>query len=139
MEKQTKYNQENKKQEKKIHFEKSNPNKEYSLLHIASGNGQNMIEMDEELITDGDIASMTHQYKEDDNNYSTGSIIIDIKNASYTIIQRITNKKIDYAQVFTNIREESKIDIITNIASIKNMNKGELLTTKHPYIRKIKL
>lgn len=117
----------------------SNPNKEYSILYISSGKDDNLTAMGDELITDGDISNMTHRYKEEEDFYKSGSIIIKIKNASFTIVQSISNKKVNYAEIFTKIEDESKINTIKKLASIENDANGELLTVKRPYVRKILL
>lgn len=117
----------------------ANPNKEYSILYISSGKDETIMSMGDELITDGDISNMVHRYKEDDNFYRRGSVIIEIKNASYVIVQSISNKKINYAEVYTTIEEEAKISKLNEIAFEETNSNQELLTTRHPYVRKIKL
>lgn len=120
----------------------SNPNKEYSLMYIGT-EGRNMItEMGEEILTDGEIKSMIHNYKEDskkDYVYKSGNLVIEVRDASYVIIQRLMDNNVDFSHVFTCIEEEALLDEILNLASVKNTDKSNLLTAKQPYVRKISL
>ena len=128
-----------KEQDKKVVLHQdSNPNKEYSLLYICAGDDI-ISELGEELVTDGDISDMVHRYNETSDVYRRGSAVIKIKNASYTIVQRIADKNVANADVFTTIQEEAKLNRVVDIALERQGDNGEFLITKCPYVRKIKL
>ena len=121
-------------------YEDSNPNQEYSLLYVSAGPEDRLLsELGEELITDGDISSMVHNYNENGCIYRRGSAVIKIKNASYTIVQRIADKEVVNAEVFTTIIEDAKMDKVLEMAIERQNGTGEYMLTKYPYVRKIKL
>ena len=56
-----------------LHWD-SNPNKEYSLLYVSAGPEDLLLsELGEELITDGDVSNMVHNYNETGSIYRRGS------------------------------------------------------------------
>ena len=121
-----------------ILYENCNPNQQYSLLYVSSGE-EILLELGEELITDGDISDMTHTYNETGNIYRRGSAVITIKNASYAIVQQLADRKVATAEIFTTIVEEAKLNKLMDIANVRQGDNGEFLLTKCPYVRKIKL
>lgn len=121
-------------------YQNQNPNRKYSISAIKYiKNGEST---EYELLTDGEIKELKTTEKEnyynDKDKYIVRRRVIEVENASYVIIQRIYEKDVVNAIVFTKLEEIGKLKKIKQISKINNKNE-KLLTYQKPYVRKITL
>ncbi len=120
------------------------PNKNYSIFEA-----KNSVIYGLELITDGDIQTMSDSKIEPHILYADPSgfseyrtykegILRDvtIENASYAITQGTHKGEIKKVEVFTKIVELEKLKKIREIASVIHNDEDSLLINDRPYVRK---
>ena len=131
---------------KKVIMKKINPNQTYSLIYASIDDKNHRTENGEELITDGDIIDLTYSYKEEyyeqeyDNSkmhFKSGSAVVEIANASYTIIQKIKDKAIECAEVYTTTEDNEYFNKILISSNIKYTSESSLIKKQEPHVRKI--
>lgn len=136
--------------EHKIIIYGCSPNKSYTLVHGES-NGKIL---SWELITDGQIKMI--DYIKEGNlkpqffdspvssackvQLSENSIArVKIEDASYAIMQGLSDNEIQYSKIFTDICDLDTLKQIRNIANIRHLEETSLLNKKKPYVRKLTL
>lgn len=127
-----------------------NPNKNYTLVH-GEFNGKIL---SWELITDGEIKTIDYikegilkQHFFDSPvspackvQLSENSIArVKIEDASYAIMQGLSNNEIQYSKIFTDICDLDTLKQIRNIANIRHSEETSLLNKRKPYVRKLTL
>lgn len=127
-----------------------NPNKSYTLVNGES-NGKIL---SWELITDGQIKMI--DYIKEGNlkpqffdslvssvckvQLSENSIArVKIEDASYAIMQGLSDNEIQYSKIFTDICDLDTLKQIRNIANIRHSEATSLLNKRKPYVRKLTL
>lgn len=126
------------------------PNNSYTLIR---GKYRGNI-LSWELLTDGEIKNITYPNPKElehcffDSPDSPKNKVqleqnliasVSLENASYAVMQGLSNGKIQHSKVFTNLTDFEQLSQISDIANTEYMVDDNILTKDEPYVRRLVL
>ena len=122
------------------------PNQTYTLIYNSLNDQKSITENGQHLITDGNIVDLIYSYKEeyykpmyDDTriHFKSGSAVVEISEANYVIVQKVKDKEIDCAEIYTVVNDINYLDKLVSIASERYFDDSNVVKKQEPYVRKV--